>query len=90
MSRTHPYIPLGCDQQCRELPTLSRGVEAEQDSGLCNTCPGELGRPEAEFQRDAEIVEVYRLLSRWALVLTAVLLGIHFLAHALEALEALK
>lgn len=88
MSRCRPYIPLGCDQQGRELPTLSRSMlAAEQNAGTCDTCPGELGLPEETFQRDAEIVEVYRLLSRWALVLTAVLLGIHFLAHALEALK---
>ena len=45
-------FPAGLDGQGRFIP---RQLRAEDASGLCDTCPGELDSPEAVFQ--AEPVE---------------------------------
>lgn len=50
MSAARPYLPRGINNQGRLTPT--RLLDREDASGLCDTVPGELDCPEAEFQRD--------------------------------------
>lgn len=53
LTEKQAFIPLGCDQQGRLVPTTARRQLAYEDStGMCDTCPGELDMPEAVYQAE--------------------------------------
>ena len=65
------YIPMGCDQQGSVTPTAL--LRYEDESGMCNTCPGELEPAESlQRERGPEPYPWRELLAGFALLLAVV------------------
>lgn len=77
-TQTKPFAA-GLDGQGR---FTTRQLHAEDASGLCDTCPGELGLPEASFQASADTPNEpmpWRALGFMLAVAFLALLSVHFL-----------
>lgn len=76
------YIALGLDQQGRRLPTLvARQLQREDRSGICDTCPAELDRPEAVYQAEPGEPAYWHVIGVMAGVGLAAVVMVHLLAR---------
>ncbi len=72
------YIAIGLDQQGRRIPTLmARQLRREERAGVCDTCPGELDRPEAVYQAEPDEPGYWTVIGRMAGVGIAALALLH-------------
>ena len=88
MSSTRPYIAHGLTQQGRVQPTPLQAYE--DDSGMCNTCPGELEPAEMLQREPASMPPDYpwRRLGRGAVVVCTALACLYFaLPHVVTAVQ---
>ncbi|MBB3193977.1 hypothetical protein [Roseateles terrae] len=72
------YIALGLDHQGRRLPTMvARQLLREDRAGVCDTCPGELDRPEAVYQAEPGEPGYWQVIGRMAGVGLAAVAALH-------------
>lgn len=77
MSAARPYIARGLYQQGRILPSAL--LAHENETGLCDTCPGELDSPESVYQRDDDPPPVpWPAFALMCAILLVALVSLHF------------
>ncbi|WAC75323.1 hypothetical protein OU995_11755 [Roseateles sp. SL47] len=76
------HVEIGLGQQAHRIPTLVvRQLQREDRSGICDTCPGELDRPETVYQTEPGEPAYWHVIGIMAGVGLAAVLMVHLLAR---------